>query len=483
MSTVQRIAKNAITLYAAWIVGVILSLVLTVFVARILGDVIYGKYTFALVFTGFFGVLTNLGTDVVLIREVARDKSKATKYLGNFVVIRLILSAIVLALIALTINLMNYPWDTIIAVYIFGGYTIITSLTAIFRVTFRAFERMEYEALINVLGRIITTSLGLLVLFMGFGLIELAYVFLVASIVNLILSVLICAKRFAKLKLEIDLDFWKKSIKIAIPFSLSNIFVMVYVRIDTIMLSIMKGDAVVAWYNAAYNLVLTFEPIVFVFMTTVFPLMSRLFISSEESLRVIYEKSFKYLILLGLPISVGGMVLAGKIIPFLFGAEFTNSIIVLQILIWDCLLLCMYRPIMYLLGSINRQGTMALIGLGGAAVNVGLNLLLIPRFSYVGAGITTLVTESLVTAVSWYAVSKYFYRLPVHKIMVKPLIASVVMGAIVYFCSQVTSMSLALLIVLGAAVYFILLYLIRAFSEDDRSLFQEVVRGFNRKKA
>jgi O-antigen/teichoic acid export membrane protein len=481
MSTVQRIAKNAAVLYGAWIVGAILSLVLTVFVARILGDAIYGKYTFALVFTGLFGILTNLGMNELLIREVARDKSKASKYLSNVAILRIILSTIVLVLIATTINLMNYPPDTVTAVYIFGGYTVITSLAAIFRVTFRAFERMEYEAGINALERIITTSSGLLVLFLGFGLVELAYVFLAASVVNLILSFLICAKRFAKPKLEVDLDFWKESLKVAFPFMLSNIFVMIYVRIDTVMLSVMVGDAAVGWYNAAYNLVLAFEPIVFVFMTAVFPVMSRFFISSEESLKVTYEKSFKYLIILGLPISVGGMILAHRIIPFLFGVEFANSIIALQILIWDCLLLSMYRPILYMLGSINRQGTMALIGGIGALINVGLNFLLIPRFSYVGAGVTTLITESMVTVASWYAISRYFYRLPIHKIMAKPLIASIAMGVIIYICSQTTSLNLGLLIVLGAALYFAILYLIRAFSSEDIALFKQAARINQRK--
>lgn len=476
MNTLQRIAKNIIVLYGSWAIGAILSLVLTIYIARILGALTYGEYTFAIVFTAFFGILTNLGMNELLIREVARDKSKASKYLGNVVILRLILSAIALALIILVINWMNYPPDVVTAVYIFGAYTILTSLAAIFRVTFRAFEQMEYEALINVLKRVVVTSLGLVVLFMGFGLIKLAYVFLISGATDLLLSFLVCSRKFAKPKLEIDLDFWKKSIKVAIPFSLSNIFGMLYVRIDIIMLSVMKGDAVVGWYNAAYNLVLAFAPIVFVFMSAVFPVMSQFFISSEESLKVTYEKSFKYLIMLGLPVSIGGMVLAPRIIPFLFGAEFANSIIALQILIWDYLLLCMYRPMVYMLGSTNRQGTMALIGGLGALINVGLNLLLIPGFSYAGAGVTTLITESIVIIASWYAISRYFYRLPMHKIIVKPLIASIVMGVIVYLSSQIMWMNLAGLITLGAASYFVILYLIKAFSTEDITLFKQVLR-------
>jgi O-antigen/teichoic acid export membrane protein len=373
-------------LYASWVVGALLSFVLTVYIARILGDVTYGKYAFAIVYTGLFSILINLGMDVIIVREVARDKSKASKYLGNIMVMRLILSVIAFALIAVVINLMNYPRDTITIVYIFGASHIFSALAVVFRVTFRAFESMEYEALVNILVRVIITSVGLAILFRGFGLIALAYVFLGGSIINLVLSFLICARKFARPKLEIDLDFWKKTVKIALPFSFSNVFAMVYARIDTVMLSVMKGDAVVGWYTAAYHLVLGFEPVVMLFMTALFPVMSRLFVSSKDSLNMVYERSFKYLVMLGLPVSVGGMLLAPRIILFIFGEQFANSIIALQILIWSGLLLSMYRPMSYLLGSINRQGTMALIGGIGAAINVGLNLLLIPKWSYIGAG-------------------------------------------------------------------------------------------------
>ena len=80
MNTVQTIAKNTGVLFAANIITNILSLILVIYIARYLGDVIYGKYSFALIFTGMFGVLTNLGLDPLIIREVAKDKSKASKY-------------------------------------------------------------------------------------------------------------------------------------------------------------------------------------------------------------------------------------------------------------------------------------------------------------------------------------------------------------------------------------------------------------------
>lgn len=476
MNTVQRIAKNTVVLYAARIASSLFSLLLTVCITRMLGDSTFGKYSFAIVFAGLFSILTNLGMNELLIREVAKNKIKANKYLGNILVIRLILIAIVFALIVIVINLMNYPADTMVAVYLFGISTLLASLSAIFRVTFRAFEQMGWEAVSTIIERAATFLLSLLVLLSGLSLIGLAYASLIGSIINLFFTVLICVKRFVKPKIEIDLHFWKEMVKTAIPFSLSNVFVMLYVRIDTIMLSVMKGDSAVGLYSAAYNLVLAFEPIVFAFMSSVFPVMSRMFISSEDSLKVVYEKSCKYLLIIGLPICMGGMILSNRIILFLFGENFVGSIIALQILIWNCLLLCLYKPMLYLLCSINKQNQMALIGGMGALINIGLNLILIPRFSYVGAGITTIITEFLITAASWYAISKYLYRLSIHKIIIKPLIASITMSVIVYWLSQNILTNLPLLIISGAILYIFFLHLIGGFSEEDKRLFKQVIR-------
>ncbi|MCK4732280.1 MAG: flippase, partial [Methanophagales archaeon] len=376
MNTIQRIAKNTAALFAAQFVVALLSLVLTIFIARSLGDVIFGKYSFALAFTAIFAVFSDLGYNTLLIRDVARDKSQASKYLNNILCMRALLSLVIFALIVITINLMGYPADTKNVVYLFGIYTLIGSFSAVFKVTFRAFEKMEYEAGITILANLIRVSLGLLVLFLGYGLIELALVFLFSGIFEVLFSFLVCERRFVKPKLEFDFDFWKSTIKVALPLSMLSIFGLIYVRIDTIMLSMMEGDAFVGWYNAAYNLVLGFKPIPRLFLYSLFPLMARHFVSSKDSLKIIYEKSFKYLFILGLPLALGITVLADRFIILFYGEQFYPSIIALQILAWDVLLIFLLSPLGTLLVSINRQNEMAILLGITALVNVILNLIL-----------------------------------------------------------------------------------------------------------
>jgi O-antigen/teichoic acid export membrane protein len=471
MNTVQRIIKNTVALFAAQFVVAILSLVLSVLIARTLGDVEFGKYSFVLAFTAIFAVFSELGYNTLLIREVARDKSQAGKYLNNILIMRVLLSFVIFALITITINLMDYPADTKNIVYLLGIYALIISISAVFKAIFRAFEKMEYEAAITIFTNIMRVSSGILVLFLGYGLLGLALVFIFSGVFDILISFLICGKRFVKPKIEVDFDFWKSTIKIALPLSMLSIFGLIYVRIDTVMLSMMEGDAVVGWYNASYNLVLGFKPIPSLFLNAIFPLMAGYFVYSMGSLKIAYEKASKFLLIIGLPLAVGITLLADRFILILYGVQFYPSIIVLQILAWDILLIFLYGPLGNVLVSINKQNQMAAVAGMSALLNVILNLILIPPLSYVGAAIATIITEITLFAVYFYLVSKYLHTFFLHKLIAKPLIACLVMGLFIYFY---TTMNLPLIIILSIIIYFVVFYLIGGFSKDDIDLICQV---------
>lgn len=473
MNTVQRIVKNTAALFAAQFVVAILSLALSIVIARSLGDAIFGKYSFAIAFTSIFAVFSDLGYNTLLIRDVARDKSRASKYLSNVLLMRAFLFPLIFASIVIAVNVMGYPADTKNVVYLFGVYMLIMSFSDVFKVTFRVFEKMEYEASITIFATMIRLSLGLLVLFMGYGLIELALVFILSGILDLLFCFVICTRRFVKPKIELDFGFWKSTMKVALPISMLSIFGLIYTSIDTVMLSMMKGDAVVGWYNAAYNLVLGFKPIPHLFMNALFPLMAGYYASSTDSLKIVYEKSFKYLFILGLPIAVGITLLADRFILLFYGPQFHPSILALQILAWDVLLFFSYFCMAFVLVSLTKQNQMAAIAGCAAVVNVVLNLVLIPPFSYVGAAIATILTETLLIALCFSIISKSFYKLPVSKILIKPSIASLIMGIFIY---QFMEFNLITVIILAAGLYCFVLYLTRAFSDDDMQLFKQILR-------
>ena len=473
MSTVKRIAKNTLVLILTNVVTRVLSLILIIYIARYLGDVGFGKFSFAVSFAGLFVIFSDMGLKGLLIREVARDKSVAGKFLGNFAIIKIILSLITFALIFAIINLMKYPHDTTIAVYILSLSLIINSSAQLFISIFRAFEKMEYEALTMTIEKLIVVSLALFVLFRGYGLIEVALVFLIASTFNFLFSFLITIKKFTKPKLEIDLDFWKHSIRTALPFALALGFAAIYAQIDIIMLSIMKGDAVVGWYNAAYKLTAALVFIPAMFTSSLFPVMSKFFKSSKESLKIAYTKSFTYLTVLAMPIAVGTTILADRFILLFYGSTYTNSIIALQILAWALVATFLNYVLAMVMISLNRQKILSFYIGGCVLLNVFLNLLLIPKFSYIGASLATVITEALLCLCGFYFVSKYLYKLPVHRIIIKPLVASLIMGIFILYFKEIR---LILLLLSAIMLYFTTLYITKTFSEDDKELFIKIFR-------
>ena len=158
MNTIQRIAKNTGVLAISNIITSILGFFLLIYIARYLGEVGFGKYSFALAFTGLFAIIASFGMNNYIIRELARNKEQTNEYLTNILIIKLLLSFLTFGFIVLTINIMDYPQDTTYAVYLFGIYMILSSFAQTFRAVFQAFERMEYDAVVMVIEKIILFS-------------------------------------------------------------------------------------------------------------------------------------------------------------------------------------------------------------------------------------------------------------------------------------------------------------------------------------
>jgi len=474
MNTIQRIAKNTIVLFIANIISKIISFFYVMYTARYLGAEGFGILSFALAFTAIFGVFTDLGLSPLTVREVARDKSLAGKYLGNITVIKIFLVIITFGLIAITINLLGYSRQTVKVVYFIALSVIFGAFTGIFYSIFQAFEKMEYQSL----GQILNSALMLLGVVVAikkdFGVIGIASLYFIVKIIILGYNIIILKWKFTNSVsastnkiLEVDWNFWKSTIKEALPFGLAITFVMIFYWIDSVMLSLMKGNTVVGWYNAAYRMVLFLLFIPNSFISAIYPIMSKFYITSQDHLRLSLEKSFKYLTILGVPIGVGTTLLAKKFILMIFGLEYTNSIIALQILVWSSVFIFMSQPFANLLNCLNKQSIVTKITGICVVLNVTLNLILIPKYSLIGASIATVLTEfgSLVLCFIWSL--KIDYSIFSKKVAItisKVVVASTIMGIFVmYFIN----LSLFVLLPLAVLLYFVVLYVINGIDKEE----------------
>ena len=472
MNAIQRIFKNVISLSVSKISFSILSLLLTIFIARLLGDVSLGKYSFAITFPKLFLVFMDLGYETFFIREVSRNKSLTRDYLESLLGFRLLLIPVVLLTIAVSINLMGYQENTKFLVYIFSIYYVILSLSSLYKISFRSFEKMEYEAGILIISTIFRTSCSVILLYFGYGLLEIGIVFILSAILEFGIGFILNSKLITTAKINFNYTFIKNTIRLALPFCMLSLFGLVYVKIDTVMLSYIEGDAVVGWYNAAYNLTLTFRSIPLLLMNALFPLLSNYYISSKESLKKGFQLSFKYLFSLGLPLSVGIFILADKIILFFYGFGFTESIIALKILSWDVLLKFLYICTQYILIAINKQKSVGLLIIFTSFFNIVLNLALIPKFSYIGSGIATLLSESILLISFLYVSKTNSYHIKIKSFLFQTVIACAIM---ILFLNYFSFLNLFIQIILSIFIYFVVFIILKGFSKDDITIFKRLL--------
>src|SRR5690606_26688244 len=132
-----------------------------------------------------------------------------------------------------------------------------------------------------------------------------------------------------------------------------------------------------------------------VYLLAVFPVMSRFYVESSESLRFTYRRSIKYLIMIAIPLISIVFFLAPDIIRIIYSEEYLRSVPALQVLILASAFMFINGVTSNLLGSADRQVTVTRITGLGALFNVAVNLLLIPGFNFMGASAATVLTELL----------------------------------------------------------------------------------------
>ncbi|MBI2659765.1 flippase [Candidatus Woesearchaeota archaeon] len=473
MGTGRRIYKNTIYLGAAEIVSKLLQFVVMLYAARLLSKGDFGKFNFALSLSLIAIVFADLGINSFLIREISRDRRLAGKYFMNAFFVKIALAFITYFLIAAALNALNYPMDTRQIVYIIWIFAILSTFTELFYSIFRAFEMMQYDAFLKIFRMALLTAAGLYVLFSGYGIVAFSYTFVLVELVVVLAAFLIALKKFIAINPFFNFKFAKSMLKSALPFGLAFVFGSIYFYIGSVMLSKMRGNEEVAIYSAAYNLALALLFIPTVYTNAIYPVLSRYYKSSKEKLGILYEKSFKYLYIIGLPISVGSYFLAGRIMQFFYGNEYASSAIALQIISWYMFIKFLNFLLGTTLSSIDRQDK-RMLGQGlTAGFNVLLNFMLIPKIGYVGAAWATFATEIFLFILYYLYVSKGLYFYNFGRILAKPLIATVAMLLVIKFAG----FGLILTILVSALAYFAALYFLRAVDEDDKKIMRTIFQN------
>ncbi|MBI4215097.1 MAG: flippase [Parcubacteria group bacterium] len=467
-----------------------LSFIYFTIVARMIGADKLGIYTFATSFTGIFSILVDLGLTPFLIRSIARDQKSAFKLLKSVFGIKLVLGILALALVG--ISIVNAEQDILIreVVILSGILMALDSLVLSLWGIFRGLRNLFYESVSVVAAQLITLIIGLAGLWMGMSIHILIIALIAGSLFQLVYAYAL-ARQYtgAAILPEFTLPSAKSIMSSALPFGLLGIFSKLYASIDSVLLKFLGGPlgmSYVGWYSVPFKINFALQVLPSAFSAVMFPTMSHyLGAQNKTALKYLFEKSLFFLMMAGVPASLGLIVLAPEIILKIYGPEFKQSIPALQILSVGLVFIFLSFPVGALLNAsyLQPKNTMVL-GLA-LLLNVALNFLLIPRLYHVGASIAAVSSHIFLFFGGLYYCGRLvdYSKKNLTTQFLKILSAAFIMAGVVlygktaasfYFPEPVLSLiQLIVLPIFGALAYFLSLYALRGIAlEDWRPLFK-----------
>ncbi len=473
MSTLRGALGNGALMFGSQLLTWSATLVLTAALGRYLGVAGFGHLYLAISLAAIFGVLVGFGLDDQLVRAVARDPGTAGRYLSSAIILKLALGVAAYVALLATVRILGYDESVegIIALY---GLTLMSNgLSGSLTATYQGLQRLGNVAVGTVIEKVLTAGVALLVLARGGGVIEIATVIVVGSMIGALWKALALA-RVAPVPWTIHAGTVTALLRGSPPFILYAIFGAIYYRMDIVLLSKMTDATVVGWYGAAYRL---FDTMVFlpsiVAATVMFPILARLSESSRVQLKRAIAEASKIMLIAGVPIAAGLFVLAHPIVLFIYGGgDFAGAADALRWLAPGLLVLYMNSILGVALVSLNLERRLAIVAVIAAAFNVSANILLIPRFQHVGAAAVTSLTEVLVFSYLALSLPRDLIPWPVLGVAARAAIAATVMVVVLELAG---SSSVIVLVGLGALTYAVCGLLVGLVSPNDIAVIRDAL--------
>jgi len=402
----QTIVKNTFWLGVAEAITRFLKLFLIIYVARILGATEYGKFTFALAFVSLFAIFSDFGISTITTREIAREKEKEKEF-PAVLSLKLVLSIGTLLLIC--IGSFFVTPDPVIRgiIWILGIYIIVSSFSSIIYAFFQAHQKMEYEAWAKILQAIAVTSAGFFVLYNFPSVQNLGLSYLFASLIALMFILLLFHLKVYPLKLNFNKNIWQNILGLSWPLAIGGAMSSICANTDSIMMGHWGQIIQTGWYNAAQRITaVAFIPAGLI-AASFFPALNKFLGESKEKLQKSWNYLMEIMIFLSIPLVIGGIALAPKIIDLVYDPSYLPSVLAFQILIIGTGIGILNIPFGHVLVVSNQQKKVFWIIFFSAILNVILNLILIPEHSLYGAALASLIAIFLMLFLFFIFTSKF----------------------------------------------------------------------------
>jgi O-antigen/teichoic acid export membrane protein len=491
-NTARRVLKNSAVPLALRMFVRALDMGFFVILQRTLPGAEIGPYNLATLYVGqYLSTIAEFGLSVWLTREVARDPSAARRLFGITLSLRLALVLIAAAPAAelliggygLLGNLhLGEPISPAgqAAIWVLLLTLLPSAYSGAVTALYNANERMEIPALLEVATAVIGLIARLVVLWLGFGIVGLAWASVVVTTITALIFGLLQRRDFFAPTLAWDTAQIRLIGAAALPLMLNNLLNAVFFRFDTFIIKAFgggQGDLLVNQYDVAYKVIgiaMILPPVV---TFAVFPVLSRRAGGDRAAMAQAQNTTLRMLLLIAFPIAAGLSVLATDFVRLVNGQHADQflpvSAEVLAILAWFLPWSFVNGLLQYVLIALGRQTLITRAFLIGALFNLATNLIFIPRYGLHAAAIITILSEIVLLAVFFPILRNEQVAPPLLHLAWRPAFAALIMTAAMLLVYRAGGWLGAG--VVGVPVYVVALLLLGGFGAEERALLQRAL--------
>lgn len=401
-----KIGYNTFIQIGGKIISVALGFLTVALLTRYLGVEGYGNFTLVFAYMSFFGVFADFGLQLTIIRELAQKSIDTDKIYGTYFWLKflLVFASTILALIVL----LFFPYSQTLKIgIIIGALAVgIGGLSGYGTAIFQSNIRLDLVTLIDVITKFVTVGLIAAFVFLKLSFYHIVATVLFGNIVGFLVTIIIL-KKFIRFNFYYDHLLAKKIIRWSIPIGFTSLFSLAYFKLDTIMLSVMRGSAEVGIYSLAYKILENILVLWGFYMASVYPMLAKMS-NERKSFNYLFSNSFYIAFFSSVFIALVFFFLAPVFIGILGGKNFYSSTLSLRILIFALPILFINNLFYYRFIISSNIKLLLFYLVLSLVINFVLNLVFIPRYGYIAASVITVVTEMIFFLLMAYSI--FFFK-------------------------------------------------------------------------
>jgi len=370
------------------------GLLVGVWIARYLGPEQFGLLNYAIAFTGLFSAIAALGMQEIVVRDIVRSPDSAYETLGTAAVLQIIGGLVAYVFVLVAIAFMRPDDDLARSIVTIIGLILLLEASKIVVFWFESQVQSKYTVWVQNSAFLFFAAIKVALITYQASLTAFAWVmFIEASLVAIILLKVMNKRGFALGLLKANTRRAQILLRDSWPLVLASVSIMIYMKIDQIMLGQMVGDQAVGIFSAATRISEVWYFIPMVVVSSVFPAI----LNAKNQSQDLYDKRLQrlYALMVWMSIAVAFPMtfLAAPVIETLYGKAYIESGIILSIHIWASIFVFLGVASGRWMLAENRQILSLQRSFFGMVINVVLNLLLIPIYGVVGAAVATVVAQ------------------------------------------------------------------------------------------